>query len=191
MAKYVAQKFVAPSPEAETMGYVLTIYLHNLRSEDIAPILEKHGISSIEPDQWYPMQRALDIQRDIYTSDENVSEKLVAAGIQYAQTNPFPPEIKTISDVLYILSQASGRASRNTPDGYGFTLKVMSEKHLWMFSNTPYDDDGVYGLLWGLANRFKPETDLFVVRIIDNPDPETYPGTCFDIKWGATQAEVE
>jgi hypothetical protein len=191
MAKYVAQRFVAPSLEAEAKGVVLTAFMHNLRSEDIAPILARYELSNIDPDQWYPMQLALNIQRDIYYSNESVSEKLVAGGIQFAQNWSFPGEAKSVTEALYVLSQVSSRASRNTPEGYGYILDRVSKNHLWMFYNTPYHEDGSYGLLWGLVNRFKPKQDLFVVRIIENPNPELYPGTCFDIKWGPVWDEIE
>jgi hypothetical protein len=191
MVKYVAQKFVAPSPEAEVMGSTFTVYLNNLRSEDTAPLLAKHGLSTIEPNQWYSMQSMLDIQDDIYRSNSNVSEKMVATGMQFAHDWPFPPETKTVADVLSTLGRVTSQVVRNVPDGYGFTLKLVSEKHIWLFNNTPHNPDGVYGVLWGLVNRFKPKDDMFVVRIIENPEPENHPGTCFDIKWGATLYEVE
>jgi hypothetical protein len=191
MAKYVAQNFVAPSSEAQVLGAVFGVYLHNLRSEDLAPILAKHGVSSIHPNEWYPMQRMLDIQRDIHDSDENVSEKLVASGIQFAQEWSFPSETKSVPEALCALSRISNQVVRSVPDGYGFAVKMISEKHVWFFSNTPHTSDGVYGTLWGLVNRVKPKNDMFVVRIIDNPDPENHPGTCFDIKWGATLDEVD
>jgi hypothetical protein len=189
MAQYVAQKFIAPSPDAQTIGSSLILYLRNLRSEEIASILAKYGLSSIEPNEWYPMQRALDIQRDIYETNENVSEKMVAVGIQFAQDQSFPPETKTVTDVL--LTRMGDRSSRNVPAGFGRSPCMVSEKHAWVFHNSPYSDDAVYGFLWGLVNRFKPKNDMFVVRIIENPDPENHPGTCFDIKWGATWDEVE
>jgi hypothetical protein len=191
MAKYVAQKFIAPSPDAQVIGFTLKTYLHSLRAEDIAPLLEKHNLPSIDPNQWYPMQRALDVQRDINNANENVSEILVAAGIQFAKDWAFPPETKTILDALHMLRQLSSKVDRCVPEGFGFTIQELGEKHIRMFHNTPYDDDSVYGLLWGLVKRLKPDGDMFVVSIIDNPDPEGHPGTCFDIKWGATQDEVE
>jgi hypothetical protein len=191
MVKYVAEKFVAPSSEAQVLGVVFGVYLHNLRSEDLAPIMAKHGVSGFNPNDWYPMQRMLDIQHDIHKSDENVSEKLVASGIQFAQEWSFPSETNGVTEVLYALSRVSGGVVRSVPEGYGFSVHVVCERHVWLFSNTPHTDDGVYGTVWGLVNRVKPKDDMFVVRIIENPDPENHPGTCFDIKWGATWDEVE
>jgi hypothetical protein len=191
MAKYVAQKFIAPSPDAQVIGFTLKTYLRSLRADDIAPILAKHGLPEIDPNQWYPMQRALDVQKDINDTNENVSEVLVAAGIQFAQDWSIPPETKTIADALHMLRQLSKQVDRCVPDGFGFTIQEVCEKHVRMFHNTPYDDHSVYGLLWGLVKRLKPQGNMFVVRIIENPDPEAYPGTCFEIKWGATQDEVE
>jgi hypothetical protein len=190
MAKYIAQKFVAPSPEAQSIGASLMIYVRNFLAKDMAPILAKHGLSNIDPNQWYPMQLALNIQHDIYVSGKDVTEKLVAAGIQFSHDWPFPPETKTVTDALYTLSHMGNRVSRNVPAGFGNSMQTVGENHIRLFLNTPFTDDAFYGVVWGLVNRFKQKDNMFVVRIIDNPDPENYPGTCFDIKWGPIWDEI-
>jgi hypothetical protein len=83
------------------------------------------------------------------------------------------------------------QTSRNVPENFGMSVVSIGHKHLRVFSNSPYPEDSDYGYIWGLVNRFKPKHDVFVVRIIDNPDPENHPGTCFDIKWGPTPDDVE
>jgi hypothetical protein len=191
--KYIAEKFVSPSPEAEQMGYNFSGFFECVRAEDIDPILQKHGlsVSTFDPTQWYPMQTILDIMKDIYDSDENVSEKLVAMSIKAAQIWPFPPEAKTLPEILMAANKMNSQMQRNVPEGFGGSIRVLGEKHIQMFFNMPHPDESAYGGLWGIVNRYKPAHDVFVVRIIDNPDPENHPGTCIDIKWGPTPADVE
>jgi hypothetical protein len=191
MAKYIAQKHIAPSPEAELRGQLLIGLKLSADSEAMVSILEKHGLTNIDPNQWYPMQAMLNVENDIYASNDNISKKLVSLGIQFAQEWVFAPDVETIFDALHIQIQLINQMFRNVPDEHGITLQDVSKKHLRMFANIPYADDSIYGAFWGTVNRFKPKDSLFTVRIIDNPDPENHPGTCFDVKWGATLDEVE
>ena len=137
------------------------------------------------------MQAMLDVENDIYASNDNISKKLIFMGIQFAQEWVFAPDVQTIFDALHIQIHLINQMFRNVPDGHGIILQDVGEKHIRLFINSPYADDSFYGAAWGTANRFKPANSVFVVRIIDNPDPETYPGTCFDIKWGTTWDEIE
>jgi hypothetical protein len=43
---------------------------------------------------------------------------------------------------------------------------------------------GIYGVLWAIARRFRPAGVSFTVRLIENPNPEDFPGTAFEITWG-------
>lgn len=191
MGKYVARKHVAPSPDAELLGQLLMGLEQSADSESIASILETHGLTNIDPKQWYPMQAMLNVENDIYAANDNISKKLIGLGIQFAQEWVFAPDVKTIFDALHIQVHLINQMFRNVPEGHGITLQDVSKNHIRAFVNIPYADDSIYGAFWGTVNRFKPKESVFVVRIIDNPDPETQPGTCFDIKWGATPDEVE
>jgi hypothetical protein len=165
--------------------------VNHLASEETVLILAKHGLTNIDPNQWYPMQAMLDVENDIYASNDNIFQRLMAFGIQVNQEWVFAPEVQTISDALEIQIQGVNQMFRNVPDGFGITLQKVSEKHLRLFFNSPYADDSFYGGIWTLVDRFKPENNVFVVRITDNPDPENHPGTCVDVKWGATPDELE
>jgi hypothetical protein len=190
MAKYMGQKFVSPSPDAEILGRILVAFIKNLHADEIAPILKKRGVSSFEPDKWYPMQLILDISKDMLDTDVHAPEKLVGIGLTAAEDFPFPPEVKTLQSAIQAVNAMLHQTMRNLPEGFGATVEVIEDKHLRVFSVDPFSTDSTYGFYWGTVNRFKNSTDIFVVRIIDNPDPENHPGTCFDIQWGATFDEI-
>jgi hypothetical protein len=188
MVKYIAQQFVAPSPEAQVVGYGLTSFFQSLYADDISSILGKYGFSEFVSDQWYSIQTILDILKTICESDSNVTEKLVALGISMVGYLPDGYSVLGALEQVYSLMQ---QTTRNVPENYGTSVVTVGAKHLRVFSNSPFPDESTYGYLWGIVNRYKPAHDVFVVRIIDNPDPENHPGTCFDIKWGATPEDVE
>jgi hypothetical protein len=188
MTGYIAQKFVAPSPDAEVLGQILQIFTINMYAEDIQPILHKNNVSEFDFTRWYSMQLVLDILKDIYESDSHVTEKLVAISMMSAANLP---EGQTVRSALEMVNQRMWQSSRNIPEGFGTSVRSLSEKHLQLFYNAPYPEHATYGYIWGIVNRFKPTNDVFVVRIIDNLNDATHPGICFDVKWGLSPQEVE
>ncbi|HEX2621191.1 MAG TPA: hypothetical protein VHL11_13615 [Phototrophicaceae bacterium] len=191
-SKYVAEKFVAPSPAAEQMGHTFAFFFETILAQDIDPILQKHGLSlsTFDPNQWYRMQTVLNVMQDVYASDNNVSQKLVSMGIRAAETFPIPPEAHTVKEAIQAAISMADQMYRNVPRGFGQSIHVSGDRHLQMFSNVPFADDSVYGAFWGIIKRYKPEGNAFVMRNIDNPNPKEHPGTCYDIKWGATSDDI-
>jgi hypothetical protein len=190
MVSYIARKYFAPSPDAEILGQMLSGFVHNLCSEAITPILQKHGIYNFDPDQWYPMQTILDIERDINRSIPHTPENAAAVGLKAAEIMPFPGGIRTVPGALSMINRLMNRLVRNVPDDFGVTLELVTGKHVRMFCNLPFADEENYDFVWGVVNRFKPAEDVLALRTIENPYPAIYPGTCFDIQWGATFDEI-
>ena len=98
--KYVAEVNVSPIPETEVLGQVMFAYIENIRAEEMAAILQKYGLTDIQPNQWYPYQLGLDFERALGESDENGAESLVAIGIKIIDQMPFPAEVTTIPQAL-------------------------------------------------------------------------------------------
>lgn len=65
MARYVATPFVAGKPNTEVIGQVVISFSENLESDVIAPILPKHGLDNIQPDQWYSHQAWMNLLKDL------------------------------------------------------------------------------------------------------------------------------
>jgi hypothetical protein len=104
---------------------------------------------------------------------------------------PFPPEVKTITDAFKALNAMLKGATRNIPDGYGSSLKIINERHVHIYNNEPSPLELTYGYFWAIASRFKPSYNIFLVRHIPNPNPEEQPGRVFEIKWGVLPSDVE
>ncbi|HEX2621370.1 MAG TPA: hypothetical protein VHL11_14525, partial [Phototrophicaceae bacterium] len=63
-ANYQAVIFEAPQG-SEVIGSLLLPYFDNLASDDLDPILKRHGLvkDEINPEGWYAMQVLMDISR--------------------------------------------------------------------------------------------------------------------------------
>jgi hypothetical protein len=181
MPTYIATLFVAPSPEAETLGASGASLIQNVRAEHIQPILKKHGLESIEVDKWYPMQLTLDIIKDIVESRENVLEDLVAVGVKAVETAPLPSEINSIESALFFIDRAVKLTSRYIPDEFGAPLQILSKQHILVTNNIPYPAELLYGYIWGLVNRFKAPDEIFSIRT--QPEESGKPAV-ISVKWG-------
>src|SRR5688572_30361654 len=157
--KYVARRGVAPSPDAEILGTVMLLPLHNFRAGETAEIVRKHLGEEIQPDQWYPMQKQLDIIKDI-DAGSNPVEAHVALGMQFMEAVPFPPEVAAIPEALEVIAHVFRNIGRNLPEAFGAFTKKVGERHYLLLNNTPYPTEELFGLVWAVANRFKPPSHV-------------------------------
>jgi hypothetical protein len=183
MARYIAKPFVAGTPEALVIGQTVQAFSSNLEADIILPLLPKYGLDNINPDKWYPHQSWMNVLRDLSTAPGG-NMALVAFGKQVAQSAVMPPEIDSIPKVLELLHTIHHMNLRNVPAEEGYVIKQVGNQHYLVYHNTPNPLDAIYGFLWGLAARFKQPGERFVVRMIENPNPNEIPGAVYEIKWG-------
>lgn len=115
---------------------------------------------------------------------------LVAIGRKAMEHSVWPPNITTLTQAMHMMGMAHHMNFRNVPQEEGFKVVEKGPNHLWLYQNTPELPDAAYGLLWGLAARFKSADETFVVRMMDNPAPEEIPGNLFEVKWGPKNAKL-
>ena len=184
MARYVAQSFVAGTPQAEVIGQTMLSFADNMEADVIKPILEANNLTDIDPEQWYSHQVWMDILKEMEESlAGGASSAFVAFGRQVVENAVMPPEMQTIPDALNALHAIHHANLRNVPEDEGYSLEKVADGHYIVFHNTPNPDDAIFGFLWGLAARFKKPDEVFTVRQIDNPKPDIA-RSAFEVKWG-------
>lgn len=190
MSNYVAQSFVAGSPQAEVSGMAMIAFAENLESKIIQPILEKYGLKAIDSQKWYPHQLWMDILKEMNdTLKGGATTAFVAFGRQVVQTAVMPPEIQSIPDVLHALHAIHHANLRNIPEEEGYFIEVLGDCHYLVHHNTPNPEDAIYGFLWGLVARFKAKDEVFVVRRIESKYA-TRARSTYEIKWGKTKESI-
>ena len=186
MSPYVAQPYVAGSPEALVIGQTMLAFTQNVTADMITPILEKLNATDIKADEWYPHQLWLDILKEVETTlgAGEASQIFVAFGRQVVENAVMPPELKTIPDVLNALHAIHHANLQNVPEEEGYALIVNSEKDYTVLHNTPNPETAIYGFLWGLAARFRENDEIFVIqKLEENPHPEKA-RSAYSVKWG-------
>ncbi len=184
---YVGVKKYVTSPDAEMFGGALQAFTNNLNAELRRPlldkVLEKYGLDEIDADGWLPTQFALDFYKLLSEEGDEVFD-LVAIGMQFVETAPYPPEVNSIETAMKALNEGYKMSIRNYPPEEGYTVEVLGPNHVRVVDHCPYPHDIMYGYIYGLTKRFRPENAIYRVRrtFIDEANPDES-GAIYDITW--------
>jgi hypothetical protein len=163
-------KYVAFNPENEVLGAAMLGFIDCVNKDRIYPFLEKHGLTQIDPQTWYPLQRWLDVLGDISEqSGGGAMFDFVAVGLRIIETAKFPPAFADLTfeqavmaiDNLYQANMRGG-------DFGNYVVDKDNGNHFKVTARIPYPDDMGYGQLYGMARRFLPEGTSFVVKYDDD-----------------------
>ncbi len=159
------KRFECP-PDTEIKGEVLLPFINNLNADMIRPILAKHNLTEINPEQWYTLQRWLDVLKDLSTQDESMFN-FVAIGLAVGETAPLPPGIEQVPFEVFFLNmypQAYKMQFRNTIPGT-VSVEKVADKHLLFKIDNPFPPDLVYGAIFGLAKRLMPASAQYTGQV--------------------------
>lgn len=142
-------------PAVEIIGQNMLAYIENLQYSNIKPVLEQHGLSQIDPQTWYPLQKMLDVLKTL-ADMPNASPNFVAIGMALARTASLPPEVEHMPIepfFLNVLPQAYQMQHRGGDPGY-VAVEKAAEKHLIIEVDVPYPDDLEYGAAVWVCQAF-------------------------------------
>jgi hypothetical protein len=160
-------QFIAFDPKAEVSG-VSMLGIITVMGEKVIPILAAHGMANIQAEQWYPIQPYLDFYKEIYQS-RNGMINLISAGRKVPENAVFPPQIDSITSALLALDEAYHMNHRGGYIGH-YHAKIISGRQVDIIAETPFPCDLDFGIVQGLANRFKPaRSNLLVYHDLKNP----------------------
>lgn len=160
-------RFIASDPRNRTLGASI-MGVTNAMGEDVAAILQKHGLAKLTPDKWYPQQDYLNVYNDIFEQRVNVMHNLVAIGMKTVDEAVFPPDIQTLQDALMAMD-VYYHLNNEDKDG-GWQVELHQNQAICT-STTPFPTDFEYGILYALVRRFQPENHTFIVKY-DGERPE-------------------
>ena len=153
-------------PGVEVQGANILALISNVNAKSIRPLLEKHDLTEIDPEKWYPAERWLNVFNDMLTSPGGMFN-LVAVGMEVGQSVPLPPHIQSVKDVVVNWDALYRMQHRGEDIGY-IKGEVRSETHYVVIYDQLYPDDFNYGLTYGATQRFLEPGAPFTV----NYDPE-------------------
>lgn len=142
-------------PHVEVLGAVIIAISQSINSEELIPILEMHGLDSVQPNQWYPATTWINALNDVAAND-NGSMNLVAAAIKVSENIPQASGDGTIKGAFIT---ANDTYYMNHRGGYLGEINVESskDKEIIVSAYSPYPDDYLYGAFYGHARRHAPK----------------------------------
>jgi len=175
------------SDDHEIPGKILFELRDAVGADQILPFFEKHGMTNIDPNKWYPMQTMLNIYKDMSEAKSGTMFDFVSIGMQEATQAIVPPEFAAMP-LLQIL-QGVGEVFKLNNRGTDFgsiSIETLSDTHIKVTLRAVTPDDVWYGIFYGFVRRFAPQGTSFTVRYDQTLQPRRDMGgdvTVLDISW--------
>lgn len=165
--------YVSPDPHATITGETLQAVFAAFRLPQQAhQLFSKHSLPTLpQPWQHYPLQFWLDLLADVEKSCGGPT--VYSLGLHIVHCCKWPADLTTLDEAL----QAMDRACRANVQGddigyYAYEKAGPHQALLTCLTPTPLDFE--YGLLTGVARKFKPPGCL-LIRVEKAPVPEGSP----------------
>jgi len=160
----MAAKWHVFSADHEIPGQIMVDFKNAVGAEEIMPYFAKHGIPTIDPAIWYPMQDLLDIYNDMVETKGDTMFDFVAIGMKTAEQAFFPPEFASLP--LMVILQGTDQVfhmnNRGTDIG-SVDMEVVSPNHVKYTLRLCQPDDLWYGVFYGYVKRFSPPGTPFTL----------------------------
>lgn len=183
----MSRRFEAFDPNTEVIGQNVLAFVECSSRDTIMPFLHHHELSHIDPEQWYPLQKWLDVLSDLANSKAAMFD-FVSIGVKIAETAVYPPEVESgqvpFAELVMLIPQIYQIQHRGGDVGIEQTEKIGAS-HVRLIMRTPYPDDLAYGVVWGMARRFLRGGERFRIAY-DETEPRRDHGgerTILDISW--------
>ncbi|GIK65462.1 MAG: hypothetical protein BroJett018_32560 [Chloroflexota bacterium] len=175
-------EYIAFDDQVEVVGRS-ALFFFSAIGNGIQPFIEKHHLTNIDPQGWYPLQAFLDIYREIAQIPGGMFD-LVSIGMRIPEEAIFPPDIDSIESALMSIDTAYHMNHRGGDIGY-YQATLVQPRHFVIECRNPYPSDLDYGLIYGLVRRFRPPKTNFTVWRDENlPSRKNGAESCtFHVTW--------
>lgn len=131
-------------------------------------LLGRHGLQTVDPHQWYPLQVWLDVLNDMIDAYSDVFNEMLNVGIRILDINRFwiGPNTTNFIDVL----NEWKRFYIDNHRGDVGTIEIHERegKQAAITVYVPYPDEIMHGLLYALMQRFCPKDMNYTLRYDDS-----------------------
>ncbi len=174
-------------PDAEVFGKAILASAEAINFKLINPILERHQLTPIQTEHWYPQQLWLDVFNDLVKLDNSIASYMISIGIKMAEIAYMPPKVEklTFEQAMMGLPEYYYWANHRGANIGFLDVEMVGKNHLMVIDGTPYPDGLIYGVYYGMTRRFLPKGRPFTVRY-DEKEPRRETGgalTIIHIKW--------
>lgn len=135
-----------------------------LHHDPIQSYLEKHGVAPEDVPQEESLSTWLSLFGDLISQQGSALLDLVSLGQLAVEADL--SLVKLLEGTRS--AEPSGLAlTHSTGNGKNWTVDVLEDGHVRITTATPYPDDLLFGVFYGMARRFLPPDTPFTVRFDD------------------------
>jgi hypothetical protein len=156
----MTQRFPVSKFEVQGQAIMAIVAAMALIQHRALKILAAHGITPLEKDRWYPMERLLASFQAINT--EIGPNTVKAVGRKIPETAQFPPNLVTLEDGFRSIDVAYRTSHRGPGNVGGYHYTPMEERKARMLCDNPYPCNLDEGILEAIGERFRPKDSLWV-----------------------------
>lgn len=157
----------------EVIGQVALEIQTAIGGENIYPIYERHGLTNVNPQAWYPMQNLLDVFND-FEARGGAMFDLVSVGMKTVENLVLPPEASSLPllEMFQLSAQIYLLNSRGSNIGT-IDCEALAPNHVKLTYIVPMPSDFMYGIVYAFGRRFSaPGTPITVYYDEDIPRRE-------------------
>lgn len=144
--------YMAYDPQIEISGQIMAGQLPHIHA-NIQPILARYGLDTQpNPKAWYRQDRWLEALKDA-AREKRVD--LVQAGTRWARTLPMPDGAYSVQRMIDYLCQRYHELHRHV-DVPHLVVEHASKREVFILDRSPYPDDFMYGIIYGVFSQFMP-----------------------------------
>lgn len=160
------QKYKTFGPDAEVRGPALMSFTNSIQSSSFLPLLKQFGLADHDPMMWYPQQRLCDmfslIEQFVLGSELFHFIDIGMAVVNSVELpEPFAsmpfPDINLAWGTIY-------KVHHRGADVGHVRVELVEPYHLRIEAMTPYPHNCNYGIHYGIAKRFLPDSTKFTVQ---------------------------
>jgi len=172
-------------PDTQILGRAILDFQHAEGAERLYAILQRHGLTDLDPNTWYPAQPWVDALNDIAGSRGAMMD-FVSLGMRQMELIEWPVEFDQMDlvDALHALDELYRMNYRGTDVG-GIYVEVIRDGLVKVHIRAFEPDDLWYGNLYGFVKKFMRHNSNFIVSY-DNSQPRRDEGgeeTVIRIEW--------
>lgn len=169
----MAHPYVSFDPHATITGETLQAVFAAFQSPQQAhQLFRQHSLPTLpQPWQTYPLQFWLNLLADVEQSYG--PQTVYSIGLHIVHCSKWPAGITTLDEALHAMDRAC-RANVQGSDIGHYSYEPAGPQQARLACLTPTPPDFEYGLLTGVARKFKPPGSL-VTRVEKEPLPDGSP----------------
>ena len=162
-------EYVAFEPQVQVKGAAILATLLGVGRDLVDPVARKCGLVDIQENEWYLQQAWLDTLKSLDENRTGGTLNMVSVGLTVPDTANWPTDIDSIEAALFSIDVAYHMNHRNGEIGQ-YRAQQINEHLIDVICDNPYPCDFDYGIIYGVARRFRPKDMGFSIT--------HDPGTC-------------